>query len=262
MSYFFVIFVFIDKAMLRTIIIDDEAPARELLKYYLKEIEGIDLIGECADGFDGLKKISELKPDLIFLDIQMPKLTGFELLEILDEKPSIIFTTAYDQYAIKAFEQNAVDYLLKPFSKERLADAVKKAVAFRNESVDPGEILSKLVDKRPEQSPSLNRIVVRKGNAIHMIPIDEVVFIEAQNDYVMIHYKGGKALKQQTMKYYEDNLNQEDFARIHRSFIVRVGLIKRIEPYAKDNHLALLETGDKLQVSKSGYKLLKEKLDF
>ncbi len=248
--------------MLKTIIIDDETPAREILKHYLKDIPEIELVAECSDGFEGLKKIAGIKPDLVFLDIQMPKLTGFEMLEVLEERPAIIFTTAYDQYALKAFELNAVDYLLKPFPRERLAEAVKRALQKRKEEGSDEHGIKRLIENRPEQSSALNRIVVRKGNAINMIPVDDIIYIEAQNDYVMVYYKGGKGLKQQTMKYYEDNLPGSDFVRIHRSYIVRVEQIKKIEPYAKDGHLALLDSGDKLQVSKNGYKLLKERLGF
>ena len=248
--------------MLRTIIIDDESPAREILKHYLRDIADVELVAECSDGFEGLKKIAEIKPDLVFLDIQMPKLTGFEMLEVLDERPAIIFTTAYDQYALKAFELNAIDYLLKPFPKERLTEAVNRALRKKEEDGTEGKNIDRLIESRSLHSPALNRIVVRKGNAINMIPVDDIIYIEAQNDYVMVYYKGGKGLKQQTMKYYEDNLSGSDFVRIHRSYIVRVDQIKRIEPYAKDNHLAVLDSGDKLQVSKNGYKLLKERLEF
>lgn len=247
--------------MLRTIIIDDETPARELLKHYLSAINDIELVAECADGFEGLKAISEHKPDLIFLDIQMPKLTGFEMLEVLNERPEIIFTTAYDQYAIKAFEINAIDYLLKPFSKERLIDAVRKAASKRENSDNTGDTIERVLKNRPEQVNLINRIVVRKGNSINMIPVEDLKYIEAQNDYVMVYYKNGKALKQQTMKFFEDNLSPDDFVRIHRSYIVRIQMIKRIEPYSKDNHIAILESGERLSVSKNGYKLLKEKLD-
>jgi len=247
---------------LRTVIIDDETPARELLKYYLKDAPGIDIIAECADGFSGLKTISELKPDLVFLDIQMPRLTGFELIEVMTEKPAIIFTTAYDQFAIKAFEMNAVDYLLKPFPKERLREAIDKVIARsgpeKAERIPP----SRLLEKMPEQAGPINRIVVRKGNAINLIPIDQVRYIAAEDDYVMVYHSTGKALKQQTMKFYEDNLPGTDFVRVHRSYIVRIQEINRIEPYGKDNHVAILKSGDKLPVSRAGYKHLKEELNF
>lgn len=246
---------------IRTLIIEDEAPAREILKHYLGDHNEVDIIAECSDGFAGLKSISEMKPDLVFLDIQMPKLTGFEMLEVLDEKPTIIFTTAYDQYAIRAFELNAADYLLKPFPKERLAEAIKKAAAkikARGDTSFSGELLP----ERPHLPGPINRIVVRKGNSINIIPIDLVRYVESQDDYVMIYYSTGKALKQQTMKFYEDNLPKTDFVRIHRSYIVRVEEIKKIEPYGKDNHIAILQSGDKLPVSRAGYKHLKEELNF
>lgn len=249
---------------IKTVIIEDETPAREILKHYLKDFPEIEIIAECADGFSGLKTISELKPQLVFLDIQMPRLTGFEMIEVMTEKPAVIFTTAYDQFAIKAFEMNAVDYLLKPFPKERLKNAVTKAVEKIGKSEEKllekssGEILSRM----PSPSAPVNRIVVRKGNAISLIPVEELRYVEAQDDYVMIYHNTGKALKQQTMKFYEDNLPGKDFVRIHRSYIVKVSEIKRIEPYGKDNHVAILHSGDRLPVSRAGYKLLKDELNF
>jgi two-component system LytT family response regulator len=247
---------------IRTVIIDDEAPARELIKHYLKELENIEVIAECGDGFSGLKTISSMKPDLVFLDIQMPRLTGIELVEVLTEKPEIIFTTAYDQFALRAFELNAVDYLLKPFPKRRFLEAVKKAVEKIMSGIGNKVSANQLLTKRPEQDSSVNRIVVRKGNAINLIPVDQVRYVEAQDDYVMIHHTGGKALKQQTMKFYDENLPKKDFVRIHRSYIVRVEEIKKIEPYGKENHIAVLESGDRLPVSRTGFKQLKEELKF
>lgn len=249
---------------IKTVIIEDETPAREILKHYLKDFPEVEIIAECADGFSGLKTISELKPQLVFLDIQMPRLTGFEMIEVMTEKPVIIFTTAYDQFAIKAFEMNAVDYLLKPFPKERLKNAVNKALEKIGKSKEKEEEKSPrdLLDKLPSLTSPVNRIVVRKGNAISLIPVDELRYVEAQDDYVMIYHTTGKALKQQTMKYYEDNLPGKDFVRIHRSYIVKVAEIKRIEPYGKDNHVAILQSGDKLPVSRAGYKHLKEELNF
>jgi len=247
---------------IRTVIIEDETPAREILIHYLKDFEDIEIIGECPDGFTGLKTISDLKPDLVFLDIQMPKLTGFEMLEVLEERPEIIFTTAYDQFAIKAFELNAIDYLLKPFPKERLREAVKKVIEKIGAAKPQNKPEEKLLAKRPDSISTLNRVVVRKGNAINLIPVDQIKYIEAQDDYVMIYHSAGKALKQQTMKFYEDNLPGKDFVRIHRSYIVKVSDINRIEPYGKDNHIAILKSGDKLPVSRAGYKHLKDELKF
>jgi two-component system, LytTR family, response regulator len=247
---------------IKAIIIEDEAPARELLLHMLKDHEEISVIAECADGFCGLKEIKEKKPDLIFLDIQMPKLTGFELIEVLDERPEVIFTTAFDQYAIKAFELNAIDYLLKPFSKERLDEALVKAVGriLRNEK--PGAAINNLINIRPEEEGPLTRIVIRKGSGIKIIPLSSVSYIGAEDDYVMIYYTEGKALKQQTMKYYEDNLPSSSFLRVHRSFIVNLEKITRLEPYSKDNYVAVLSSGEKIPVSRSGYKTLRERLKF
>ncbi|MGA1976950.1 MAG: LytTR family transcriptional regulator DNA-binding domain-containing protein [Bacteroidales bacterium] len=247
---------------IRTVIIEDEAPAREILKHYLKDYHELEIIAECADGFSGLKAISELKPDLVFLDIQMPRLTGFELIEVMTEKPAIIFTTAYDQYAIRAFEMNAVDYLLKPFPRERLHAAVTKAVGKIGKTGEKDQSPRDILEKLPSPSSSLNRIVVRKGNAINLIPTDQIRYFEAQDDYVMIYHSTGKALKQKTMKFYENNLPSSDFLRIHRSYIVNIKEIKRIEPYGKDNYVAILGTGDKLPVSRTGYRILKEELNF
>jgi two-component system LytT family response regulator len=247
---------------IRTLIIEDEAPAREIILHYLKEVEEIEVIEECSDGFSGLKSISFNKPDLVFLDIQMPRLTGIELVEVLTEKPEIIFTTAYDQYAIRAFELNAVDYLLKPFPKRRFLDAVEKAINKIKSGKGNKEPASNLLAKKAEDSPAVNRVVVRKGTAINIIPVEQIRYVEAQDDYVMIYHTEGKALKQQTMKYYEDNLPKEDFTRIHRSYIVKIGEIDKIEPYTKDSHVAVLKSGAKLPVSRAGYKHLKDELNF
>lgn len=247
---------------IKIVIIDDEAPAREIIKHYLKEIDSIEVIDECADGFSGLKSISVLKPDLVFLDIQMPRLTGIEMVEVLTEKPEIIFTTAYDQFALKAFELNAVDYLMKPFPKRRFIEAANKAIDKIRSGIGNKKQGNQLLSVKPESAAPVNRIVVRKGNAINLIPVDQIRYVEAQDDYVMIYHAAGKALKQQTMKFYEDNLPKADFVRIHRSYIVKVEEIKQIEPYGKDNHIAILNTGDKLPVSRTGYKHLKEELNF
>jgi two-component system LytT family response regulator len=247
---------------IRTVIVEDEAPARDILKHYLKDYPDIEIIAECADGFSGLKTITELKPALVFLDIQMPRLTGFEMIEVMTEKPVVIFTTAYDQFAIKAFELNAIDYLLKPFPKERLRTAIMKALEKLGKGDEKEKPVQQLLQKLPEATSPLNRIVVRKGNSINIIPVEQIRFVEAEDDYVMIHHTEGKALKPQTMKYYEDNLPRKNFVRIHRSYIVKVEEINKLEPYTKDNYVAILHSGEKLPVSRSGYKLLKDELNF
>ncbi len=247
---------------IRVLIIEDEAPARELLKHMLSDYNGIEIIAECADGFCGLKEIKEKKPDLVFLDIQMPKLTGFEMLEVLDERPQVIFTTAYDQFAIRAFEMNAIDYLLKPFSRERLDDAMQKALTRIEKDDRQEKAFDRLLTTRNEDEGPLTRIVIRKGSGIKIIPLDSVSYIGAEDDYVMIYYNEGKALKQQTMKYYEEKLPSSTFLRVHRSFIINMDKISRLEPYSKDNYVAVLKSGEKIPVSRSGYKTLRERLNF
>ena len=247
---------------IRTLIIEDEAPARELLQSYLQTISEIEVVGEAQDGFAGIKAIAELKPDLIFLDIQMPKLNGFEMLELIEERPEIIFTTAYDQFALKAFELNAIDYLMKPFHKERLFEAVQKAAEKLGKGTNNKPPLSEIFSRKAETYVPLSRIVVKKANSINIIPIDKIKYFAAEDDYVMIYHADGKALKQQTMKYYEDNLPKELFVRVHRSYIVKISEIQKIEAYGKDNHLAILNSGERIPVSKSGFSLLKGELDF
>jgi len=250
-------------ANLKTLIIEDEQPAIDLLKFYLKDFNEIEIIGVCQDGFTGLKAINEQKPDLVFLDIQMPKLTGFELIELLDHKPLIVFTTAYDEFAIKAFDVNAIDYLLKPYSLDRLKRAIIKVVQTFEETDPALPSYQKLSEYRAEKdSERLKRIVVKTGSNIKLIPTDEIIYIEAQDDYVMIYTKDARFMKQGTMKYFESGLDPAVFIRIHRSFIVNVNEIKQIEPYEKESYIAILKTGAKLKISKSGFKTLKDSLDF
>lgn len=243
---------------IKTIIIEDEQPARDLVKNYLSNFTQIEVIEECSDGFSGLKAVNELKPDLIFLDIQMPKLTGFEVLELLEHKPVIIFTTAYDQYALKAFEQNATDYLLKPFSKDRFSNAIEKAFdKIKHNKTDEKEV-KELVHSFEENSDLLSRIAIRNGSKINVVSVDSIYYLEADGDYVSIHTREGKYLKEKTMKYFESHLDSKQFVRIHRSFIVNVNEIIRLENYDKDNHIAILKNNDKLKVSANGYKLIRE----
>lgn len=246
---------------MKVLIIEDEAPAREIVKTFLKNYSDVQLLGECEDGFSGLKAIKEMQPDLVFLDVQMPKITGFEMLELLDEHPQIIFTTAYDQYAIKAFEMNAVDYLLKPFSKERFNQAMEK-VQTKEILTDPLEKLQKVMQTLDDKTEKLFRIAVKKGGDIHMIPVEELLYIEAKDDYVMLYTAKGRYLKEKTMKYYENHLDEQEFVRVHRSYIVRVDQVKRLEPYGKSSYLAILGQGQKINVSLSGYRKLKEVLSF
>lgn len=245
---------------IKVLIIDDENLAREIIKKYLADNDRILIIGECSNGFDGIKKINEEKPDIIFLDVQMPKINGFEMLELIDEPPIIIFTTAFDQYALKAFEVNAADYLLKPFSKDRFDDSLEKALINVQNKSPQSYIIKNLIKSNDEKSHYLDRIVIKDSSTINIIPIDEVKYIEAQDDYVMIYSIGGKFLKQKTMKYYEDHLDSNLFVRIHRSYIVPVKRIKRIELAEKNSYQVKLEDNIRLPVSKSGYDKLKELL--
>jgi two-component system LytT family response regulator len=245
---------------IKALIIDDEELARELVKNYLKNVPEIDIIGECSNGFEGIKSIQELKPDLIFLDIQMPKLNGFEMLEILDEIPEVIFITAHNQFAIKAFEMNAVDYLLKPYSADRLIFAVHKAVEKLAHKEAGTEDIHKLV--RQPLTEKIERVVVKTGIKIRVIPVEKINYLEAHDDYVMIYTDEGKHLKQATMSFFEENLDSNAFIRVHRSYIVRIDQVMQLEPYGKDTYVAKLKNGVTLKVSKSGLKNLKQKLHF
>ncbi|MCD4711454.1 MAG: LytTR family transcriptional regulator DNA-binding domain-containing protein [Bacteroidales bacterium] len=249
----------------KIIIVEDERPARDLLRTYLEEFPELEIMGEYDNGFDGLKAINELKPDAIFLDIQMPKLTGFELLEVLEHQPEVIFTTAYDQFAIRAFERSAVDYLLKPFSRERFREAISKLnsrLESKQGGVQEGSGIEKIRQHFAESDEKLHRVVIKKSGKIHVISTSDINFLEAQDDYVMIYTDEGKYLKQQTMKYFENHLDSQQFVRVHRSYIANITCIERIEPYEKSNFVLILRDGNKVPVSRSGMQVLKENLDF
>ncbi len=245
---------------LRTIIVEDEELARNLLKSFLARIDSIELIAECENGFEGVKMINELKPDLVFLDIQMPKITGFEMLELLEHKPQIIFATAYDQYALKAFDYNAADYLLKPYSQDRLKEAVDKVIERIQTEGRESDVAEKISDFPKDEY--LDRIVVKDRHKIHIAPVDAVRYIESMDDYVMIYTTEGRWMKQKTMKYFERALNPNNFVRIHRSYIVKVNEIAEIQQYEKESYVVILHDKTKLKVSKTGYKNLKDVLNF
>lgn len=241
--------------MIKVIIIDDEPLARMMIAEHLKDHNDVTIMSECGDGFEGAKAIQQLQPDLVFLDIQMPKLTGFEMLEILDELPNVIFTTAFDEYAIKAFEKNAVDYLLKPISKERFDQALQKFK--NNHSAIPKAITTETVEAITEEE-TLERIVVKNGTQIKIIPVQQVTHLEAYDDYVKIHTKDGVYLKNKTMSSFEKQLDSKQFVRVHRSFIAKVDQLAKIEPMEKESYIATLLTGEKINISKSGYARLKQ----
>ncbi|HYL76886.1 MAG TPA: protein kinase [Bryobacteraceae bacterium] len=239
------------------VIVDDEELARRLLREYAESSAGLEVIAECSNGFEAVKVIAERKPDLVFLDVQMPKLDGFEVLELIGREVAVIFVTAYDQYAMKAFDAHAVDYLLKPFSLDRFAKALERARQRLGERMPPAEDLAAAA--RPPQQ-HLQRIVVKDGARVHIIPVDRLDYAEAQDDYVALHSQGKSYLKQQTISSLETALDPNQFVRIHRSFIVNLERIAKIEPYAKDSRVAVLSDGTQLQVSRAGYDRLKSLL--
>ena len=242
---------------MKAIIIDDEPLARMVIREYLQLHTEIEIVEECGDGFEGVKAILQHHPDLVFLDIQMPKINGFEMLELIDPQPPVIFTTAFEEYAIKAFETHAVDYLLKPFSKDRFEKALLKLKEDKKENIDNTRQLIEAVSNTAGQ---YNRVVVKENGKIKIIPVSQIQFIEAADDYVKVHTADGYFLKNKTMAYFESVLDKNIFIRIHRSYIVNVQLITRLDPYDKETYLAILSNGKKLSVSKTGYTKLKEVL--
>ncbi len=245
--------------MIKVILIDDEPLARQIVKEYLSVFKQVEIVAECGDGFEAVKAIQQHDPALIFLDIQMPKINGFETLELLEKKPAVIFTTAFDEYALKAFEQNAVDYLLKPFNQERFEKAVKKFIE---------NVPEKETDKKMEQLESVSkkhteeahRVVVKNGTSILILPTSQIIYIEAYDDYVKIFNNETFYLKKKTMSYYEEVLDPDQFVRVHRSFILNLNYLTKIEALDKNNNLALLKNGAKIPLSRSGYSKLRETL--
>jgi two-component system LytT family response regulator len=246
---------------IRAVIVDDEELARHLLREYLNQAGGIEVVAECANGFEAVKAVGERKPDLVFLDVQMPKLDGFEVLELIDSGVAVIFVTAYDQYAMRAFDANAVDYLLKPFSADRFKKALDRVRARLGAPTPPQKISAPELSaaaRPPEQK--LERIVVKDGTKVHIIPIDKLDYVEAQDDYIALRSEKKNYLKQQTISSIETQLDTKKFVRIHRSYIVNLERIARIEPYTKDSRVAVLTDGTQLPVSRSGHAKLKSML--
>lgn len=240
---------------INAIIVDDEQLARQYLREMLRAHPNVTVSAECKNGFEAVKAVAEHNPDLIFLDIQMPKLDGFEVLELIDRDDiAVVFATAYDQYALKAFDSHAVDYLLKPFSGERLAKAIEKVTQNR------GRPLPDLADMKSPESKleTLTRIVVKDGSRIEMIPVDDVDYVLAEDDYIDIHHNGKSILKHQTLTSLEQSLDGDKFVRIHRSSIVNIERVERIELLAKDKYIAILKDRTELRISRSGHKRLKE----
>jgi len=240
--------------MYKAILVDDEPLARQLIKSLLASRDQIEIVAECGDGFEGFKAIQEHQPDLVILDIQMPRLSGFEMLELLDHYPSVIFTTAFDEYALKAFEAHAIDYLLKPVTRKRFDQAIEKWLRQAGKQENPG--LEELIRENVTEGYQ-RRVVVKDNGLIRIIPADEIHYIEASDDYVRIVTAGGQYLKKSTLSRIGESLDPRQFVRVHRSFIVPVSQLLRIEPYEKESHIAKLQCGVTVTVSKSGMMKLK-----
>lgn len=242
--------------MKKIVIIDDEPLARNVVLEFLMNHPELEVVAQCGDGFEGVKAIQQHKPDLIFLDIQMPKISGFEMLELLDKKPAVIFTTAFDEYAIKAFEANAIDYLLKPYSQERFNGAIEKWL--KNFGKHSEQDLTSISENPNLYTEERSRIVIKNGSDIRIVPTADILYIEAFDDYVKIFTKDTYYLKKKTMNFYESILNPSDFFRAHRSFIINLKELTRIEPMEKNSYVAVLRSGKKVPVSRTSYTKLKE----
>lgn len=248
----------IDQHTLRVVIVDDEPLARAVIREYLKPHTDVEVVAECGNGFEAVKAVSELSPDLLFLDVQMPKLDGFEVLELIGRSVPVVFTTAHDQYALRAFDVHAVDYLLKPFDEPRFAEALSRARA-RIQAREPLPVEELVAEARPRTGP-LERVLIRDGSQVHVIPVDRIDYVEAQDDYVCFKADGRNYLKDQTMAAVEASLDPNRFVRIHRSYILNIDRIARVELYAKDSRVAILRDGRRLPVSRAGYARLSKLL--
>ena len=236
---------------LRIVIVDDEELARAVAKDYLSAMPGVEIVAECANGFEAVKAVSELHPDLLLLDVQMPKLDGFEVLELVGRDVAVVFVTAYDQYALRAFEVHAVDYLLKPFGADRLAEALERARARvgRGESVS-GRTLSDAARPGPAKA---GRILVRDGPRVHVIPVSKLDYAQAQDDYVCFRCEGKDYLKEQTLADVEASLDSAKFVRIHRSYVLNLDRLARVDVDERENRIVVLTDGGRLPVSRAGY---------
>lgn len=243
--------------MIRTILIDDESLARDVVKHYLSSFPDIEVVAECSDGFEGIKAITQHQPDFIFLDIQMPKINGFEMLELVEKPPAVIFTTAFDEYAIKAFEVSAVDYLLKPIEKSRFDLAIQKLPARLNNTEQATQELLDSAAMNPAQN---NRVVVKKNGVIKIIAVSDIHYLEADDDYVKLSTTEGVFHKNKTMSFFEQSLDAAQFIRIHRSYLINLAQVTRIELKEKDSYVVLLKSDIWLPVSKTGYVKLKAAL--
>jgi len=245
---------------LRIVIVDDEPLARSVVREYASADPSIEIVADCANGFEAVKAVTELKPDLVLLDVQMPKLDGFEVLELLGREQAVVFITAYDQYALRAFEVHAVDYLLKPFSAERFQEAMARArERLRAKTGAPMNVEEIIHDAKPKTGPA-ERVLIRDGANVHVLPVDKIDYVEAQDDYVAFKSEGKQFLKDQTLSAVEATLDPARFVRIHRSYILNIDRISKVELYAKDSRIAILRDGTRLPVSRAGYARLSQLL--
>jgi two-component system, LytTR family, response regulator len=238
---------------IRAVIADDETLARKFIRRMLKEEPDVEIVGECANGKEAVSLIRSEKPDLIFLDVQMPEKDGFAVLQSIPELPEIIFTTAYEQYAIRAFELHALDYLLKPFDQARFRDAIKHAKERLRSARDKDvrrqiDALLQSVEKKPRY---LERLVIRSGGRISFLSTDEINWIEADDKYVHLHTSKINPMVRQTLNAMEAQLDPKKFKRIHRSAIVNVARIKELQPMFNGEYSVLLEDGTKLTLTRS-----------
>jgi len=249
-------------ARIRTVVVDDEAPARALLREYLAGEPDVEVVAECANGFEAVKSIGELAPDLVLLDVQMPKLDGFEVLELLENRPAVVFVTAYDEFALRAFEVHAVDYVMKPVGRDRLAEALRQVRArlAGTSAAPPLPPAAQLGAAARAPGRFLERLLVKDGAQVHVLPVERVEWIEAQDDYVGIRSGGRTYLKAQPLAELAEGLDPARFVRIHRSFVLNVDRLERLELYAKDSRVAVLKDGKELPVSRAGYSRLRELL--
>jgi two-component system LytT family response regulator len=236
---------------IRAIIIDDEPPARKKIRHLLKSEMRIEIIGEADDGFSAVEAIDRLRPDLIFLDIQMPKMNGFEVLQAVDRKPQVIFTTAYDQYALKAFDVRALDYLLKPFDEERFREALDRALDAGGGRLEVRQKISDLLDEIQSRRPFLNRLLLKENGKIFFVKTDDIQWIEAEEKYVNLHTSGKSHLYRETMNNLEKKLDPEKFIRIHRSYIIHMDFMKELQPWSHGDYAILMKDGMKLNLGRS-----------
>ena len=241
---------------LKVLVVDDEPLARAVVVEYLASCDGVELAGECANGYEAVKAVSEAMPDVLVLDVQMPKLSGFDVLELIGAGPAVIFATAHDEYALKAFEIHAVDYLMKPFSQTRLAEAIERArQRLRSAELSPADGLREAL-----RTVRIERILVRAAGRVYIVPVDTLDYAQAQDDYVLLHAQGRNLLKEQAISSLESQLDPARFVRIHRSWLLNLARLTRVEVEARDRRVAVLHDGTRLPISRAGHLRLRDAL--